>query len=248
MNKTYNGTRYRLNGSSRVVADGSTLLAIKYIGSQAAATVTVASGDITLKHGASGSEAVDTTVGASGVVADGTYTTIGAMADAINLSPNWRAEVVDALRADSSTAALLARSETRIYRTSALLPLFGDSSAALHLSYRISARRLNFYRSQKKAGQGGPFQSVIRNAQARVNTGSGTLTLALYQVTADASNTATLLASKTAADDTATDLFATTLQDGIVRSDFGTDLLVRISGSGDFPDSGAYLETLGFVE
>ncbi len=247
MQSLYNGTRFRLPGSARLVADGSVEIAIKYLGSQQAATVTVASGDITLKHGASGSEAVDTTVGASGVVADGTYTTIGAMVDAINASPNWRAEVVDALRADSSTNALLARSETRIYRSSALLPLYGDSSVALHLSYRISARRLNFYRSQKNARRGGPFQSVLQQATARVNTTSGTLTLLVYRVTSDDAQTATLIASKTVADDTETSLLSSLLQDGALRSEFGEDLLDRISRAGNWPDTGAFLEVVGFA-
>ena len=246
MIKDYLGNRQRINGSVRLVADGSYLIGIKYLGSQPSATVTVSSGDITVKHGTAGAEAVDSTVGASGVVADGTYTTLGAMVDAINASPNWNAYIIDGVRADVSTAALKTMSETTINKKSAVLGLSSDTSAALGIKYRISARRLNYYRSQKRAKLGGPFQSIIRQATARCNTGSGTLTLALYEVDTTGT-TATLLASVTPADDTATTLFAS-LIDEAVRSSQGNDLLVSFTGSGDFPDSGMYLEVIGFVE
>lgn len=246
MIKDYLGNRQRLNGSVRLVADGSVLIGIKYIGSQPAATVTVGSGDITCKHGTSGAEAVDSTVGASGVVADGTYTTLGAMIDAINASPNWKAYIIDGVRADASTAALKTMSETRIYKNSAVLGLYADTSAALGIKYRISARRLNYYRSQRRASLGGPFQSVIRQATGWCNIGSGVLTLSLYEVDTTGS-TSTLLATVNPADSTATTLFASLL-DEAVRSDFGKDLLITFTGSVDFPDTGMYLEVIGFVE
>lgn len=252
MFKNYNGTRTRLNGSGRIVADGSVAIALKYLGASPSATYTVVSATgITLKQGTAGAEAVDTTVGASanGVVDFATDNTIAKVVDRINASPNWRAEVVDALRADSvASSAMLAISATTINRRSALAPLYWDSSAHLGIEYRISARRLNFYRSQKKPGQGGPFQSFLRQATCFCNIGSGALTLRVYEVTSDSSQTATLIASKDVTDSVITDLYATVSDAASMRSSFGNDLLVTLRGTGDFPDSGMYLEVNGYVE
>lgn len=229
-----------LNGSAAFVADQPVALAIQYRGTEASATVTVASGDITLKHGAAGSEAVDNTVGSSGVVADGTYTTLGAMVDAINASPNWHAEIVDGLRSDSSTAALLARSETTLapVRTQ-VLPLYLDTSAHLSLSYRISARRLNWSRAQKAC------QSVFKQARALVNVGSGTLVLTIYEVDKFGTVVATL-ATFNGTDNTELDARIAG-GEGELISQVGNDLLVRYTCSVDLPDSGAYLNVAGEV-
>lgn len=249
MLRSYSGTRFQLNGSGRVTTDTPVLIAIRYKGSQASATVTVSSGDITLKHGTAGAEAVDSTVGASGVVADGTYTTLGAMVDAVNASSNWQAEIVDGLRADTSTNILLARSAYTLSPTRGeVLGLLADTSVALCLTYRISARRLNFSRSQKKASQGGPFQSVIRQANGLVDITAGTISLRLYEVSAD-NRTATLLTAKALSDNTAADLFTTLSAAGNVRSNFGSDLLVRLITTTDFADATTnYLEVNGFIE
>lgn len=232
---------FMLNGSQVFVADQPVAFAIRYKGSQVSATVTVSSGDITCKHGAAGSEAVDSTVGVSGVVADGTYTTLGAMADAVNASPNWTMEIVDGLRADSSTAALLARSETTLSPVRAqVLSLFLDTSAHLSLSYRISARRTNFAKSQ--SGK----VSVFAACRTLVNIGSGTLTLTIYDVDKTSATTRSL-ATFTGTDNVELSaLIAGGV--GTLRSDAGHDLLVRYTGSVDLPDSGAYLNVAGYIE
>lgn len=237
----YAGVLQRINGSARIVADGSVGIALLYKGNQASATYTVDATGITLKHGAAGAEAADSTVGASGVVADATYTTLGAMVDAINLSPNWRAEIVDALRADTSANTLKAVSETTISSPrKTVVPLYIDSSVALHLSYRISARRTNFNRRQKRS------QSILRQARALVNVGSGTLLLRVYEMTPN-SDTATLLAEFTGADNT--ELVAPTgAFDAYIRSNTNRDLLIRYITSVDLPDSGAYLDVAGLIE
>lgn len=233
----------RLNGSAALVADQSVGIAIRYQGSQASATVTVVSATaITLKHGAAGSEAGDSTVGSSGAVAFATYTTLGAVVDAINLSPNWHAEIVDGLRADAvNSSQLLARSETTLSpaRTQ-VLPLYWDTSAHLSLDYAISARRTNFDASQ--LGK----TSVFQEARALCNIGSGALSVKVYSVPRNRASS-TLLAEYAVADNTAT---TCNIGGGIgdLRSvKAGEDLLVRFVGTGDFPDSGAYLNVAGYV-
>lgn len=232
----------KLNGSAGFVADSSIAIAIQYRGTQPSATVTVSSGDITLKHGTAAAETVDNTVGASGVVADGTYTTLGAMVDAINASPNWHAEIVDGLRSDVSTAALKTLSETTLspVRTQ-VLGLYFDTSAFLSLSYRISARRTNFNRKQDGR------QSVLKMVKTLVNIGSGTLTFTVYDVD-KTSGTAVTLYTETAVDNTELVApFTSQVGEGSFRSEVGHDLLVRITGSVDCPDSGAYLRVNGEI-
>lgn len=234
-----NLTGIRLNGSAAYVADSPVGLAVRYRGSQASATVTVASGEITFKHGAAAAEAADSTVGVAGVVADGTYTTLGAMVDAINLSANWIAEIVDGLRADTSTNVLLARSETTLSPTRRqVLPLFIDTSVALSLTYRISARRTNFNKSQNGK------RSVFQRFQGLVNVGSGTLILTVLDV--DKKSATTDLRGKwDGTDNTELD---TGLGGPEIMSEFGNDLLVRYTMSVDLPDTGAYARIKGFVE
>lgn len=240
----------RLNGSTALVADQCAALMICYKGSQASATVTVVSATgITLKHGAAASEAADTTVGASanGVVDFATDTTLGAVVDRINASPNWTAEIVDGLRADSvASSAMLARLETTLSPTRIqVLPLYWDSSAHLSLEYRVAARRgkLLENRIRRRAG----YQAVVKDVKALVNVGSGTLTLYIYDVDPK-TGTTTLLFQAAGADNTELNTPAFGAGSGEIRSDFGHDLLVRYTCSVDLPDSGAYLRVVGFCE
>lgn len=230
----------RLNGSASLTSDQPVGIAVKYRGSSASATVEVTNGAITFKVGTAGAEAADTTVGASGVVDDATYVTLGAMVDIINASPNWRAELVDCLRADTSTnvlATLAAHTLSPV--KSEVWPLYLDTSVKLDYAYRISARRLNWGMSQNGR------VAVFKECRALVNVGSGTLTLNIYDVD-QRSGTTVLLASFAGTDNT--QLTANIAGGaGDLRSVPGHDLLVKYVMSVDCPDSGAYLNVSGYV-
>jgi len=232
-----------LPGSSAIVADGSVALAIRYIGSLASATITVVSATaITLKHGTAASEAADTTVGASlnGAVDFATDTTLGAVVDRINLSPNWRAEIIDGLRADSvGSSRLKALSEYTLAPKNEVKGLFWDTSVTLELTYRISARRQNWNRSQKGK------RSLFFRCKGLVNVGSGTLTLNVYDVDR-ASSVTTLRGTYAGTDNTELDTGAS--ERPVFMSEVGNDILVRYVMSVDLPDSGAYLRVEGAVE
>jgi hypothetical protein len=78
--------------------DTPILLGVRYIGSAASGLVTVAAttGDLTFSHGVLASEAVDTTVVVTTGIIDLTaYTTLKAVLDCINKSPNWEAWPID---------------------------------------------------------------------------------------------------------------------------------------------------------
>jgi hypothetical protein len=228
----------KINGSARIVADQSVGMVVKYIGTQASATITVDATGITFKHGAAAAEAVDSGIGASGVVADATYTTMGAMVDAINISSNWRAELVDTLRADATANTLKALSAYTLSPKNEVVKLYMDTSVSLNLTRVISARRGDFGKTQKDK------QSFLQAFKGLVNVGSGTLTMYVYEVNADRS-TSTLLYQASGADNT--ELSNTTFVDSPIISDWGKDLMVRYTCSVDLPDSGAYLEVAGFV-
>jgi hypothetical protein len=233
-------SRRKLNGSVAQVPDSPIAIGIQYRGTQVSATVTVSAGDITCKHGAAAAEVVDTTVGAAGVVADQTYTTLGAMVDAINQSGNWRAEIIDGLRADVSTAALKTLSEHTMSPTRGeVLTLFTDTSAYLALTYRISARRDNWFVSQKGK------VSVFMQSRSLCDIGSGVLSLNIYDVD-QTSGTTVKLASFTASDNTE---LSALIAGGVgeLRSQVGHDLLVRFVGTGDFPDTTCYQSVAGYV-
>lgn len=228
----------KLNGSARIEADQSVGMVVTYIGSEASATITVDATGITFKHGDAASEAVDSGIGASGVVADATYTTMGAMVDAINISSNWRAELVDTLRADSSANTIKALSEYTFSPKNEVVKLYMDTSVSLNLTRVLSARRGDFGKTQRNK------QSFLQTIKALVNVGSGTLTLYVYDVTMDRSTTKLLFQ---AAGTDAAELSDITFVDSPLLSDWGHDLMVRYTCSVDLPDTGAYLEVAGFV-
>lgn len=126
--------------------DGDVALVVEYIGSQPSGTVTVsAGGDITFKHGAVGSEAVDPTIDSGGDddgvidVSDSNANTFGKVVDLINGSANWRAYLVDVLRSDNSnasTGSILAASETQA-KVAGGYRLFKDTSKVLNLSVAL---------------------------------------------------------------------------------------------------------------
>jgi len=81
---------------------------LRYIGSEDSATYEAAAttNDFTFKHGASGSEVADSTVGSSGVLDLTTFDTVHKLIRAVNASPNWEAWPVDYLPdADTNISA-----------------------------------------------------------------------------------------------------------------------------------------------
>jgi hypothetical protein len=141
-------------GASILAEDGDELIQIQYIGSAASATVTVASdGNITFKHGAVGSEANDVSIGGiadSGAtldVSNAANDTFGECVDLINGSPNWRARLTGALRADSANDTLVAVSETTLNAAGNFaIKLKGDTSVRFALNKylgRINLAQVN---------------------------------------------------------------------------------------------------------
>ncbi len=187
--------------------------------------------------------AADTTVGASGVLAFATYTTLGALEDAINASGNWQAQIVGGLRSDSiSSSQLLARS-TSTFRMFQEISLKWDSSVHLGLEVALEA--------------GLPFANLIpglleqrlkhrvkfQRAVVKNDNSGDALTLNVYQVEKD--GTTTTLATYAAADATEYD---TGVDAPMISADFGKKILVRFSGASTFSDTTCYVRVWGVRE
>lgn len=82
----------------------------------------------------------DDAIGVAGAITEATYTTLGAMADAINGTKAWRARLVGALRADSSDTKLLTAGPTSCIGDQGL-PIYHDSSATGFVSLAVTGER-----------------------------------------------------------------------------------------------------------
>lgn len=218
-----------------VVDDGDIGLVVRYKGSEASATVEVAvtSGDITFKHGALSSEAVDATIDSGGDdpgvidVSDANANTMGEVVDLINASPNWEAYLVDCLRTDASGTLLLTMSATQANKT--LVPqgvrLYKDASQ--NDNYDLSVAIMNraypngFDRTESKINR---VTGVVSN-----NTyGSGTSYIKVYEIN-PITKTETLVFQRSSGATTVTQALQEIDID--ITCDEGNYLLVRLVSS-----------------
>ena len=79
-------------------------------------------------------------IGASGVVAFATYTTLGTLRDVLNSTPAYRCILLGGLRADASATKLLTAGAASIMTDSGLR-IYGDASATDHISFAITGER-----------------------------------------------------------------------------------------------------------
>jgi len=190
------------NQSYYVSDDAPIALAIRYVGDEESATVTVSGGDITFKHGDLASEAVDDTIDSDddpGVidVSDGDANTMGKVVDLINASANWEAKLVDALRADASTAAkFLDVVETTLTPETELMVIHTDTSETLEISKACGYTGLAAFIYQSDAAKvfsGDDDYYVRLNSVMCYNTfGSGTNLIKVYDID-PSTNTETLV-------------------------------------------------------
>ena len=185
-------------GTTILQDDEDVALRIMYVGDKASATIEVAAGgDVTFKHGVLSSEANDTTIGGAGDggatldVSEATEDTLGECIDLINGSPNWRAEIVAGLRADSSDDTLLLRSETTLVPF-VPVELKWDTSEAFMVSHAVSLRDLG-KSAQFRPGGGKGYGVLDTNTMAAIyglsgfsTYGSGTSLFQVYSILTDA--------------------------------------------------------------
>lgn len=193
--------------SRAVVAtdDTDVMFIIKYTGTSERGTVTVAAnGDITLKHGVTSSEAVDTTVecdasiaatgSRSGIidVSDAACDTVGEVMNIINSqTTNWVIVPLDALLTDSTNDTLNALAETSASVNDGLNLTWDTSVAFKHTLALLpaEARKIQFYvenpigtRMQLKKNPYAGLRTIVGHINATSTYGSGTSALTVYQM------------------------------------------------------------------
>jgi len=214
-----------------VVADDSGVaMNICYIGDEVSATITVATGDITFKQGALGSEAVDPSIDSGGNdegvidVSDSNANTMGDVVDLINASPNWRAFLVGALRADASAGTYLNISE-RTLTPRVDTTVVSDSTGIKAYSIRIGGK-------SDSAGTEEISAAELFNITSKNTFGSGTNFINVYEIN-EATKTETLIFTRTGGATTAEQVldFVVNGRGSLASSKVGTHLLVRMVGS-----------------
>lgn len=223
-----------------LTADLGVALRLRYVGSGESApdyadAVLVSATSLTL----SVNGVADSTVGATGVLAFATYTTLGSLVDAINLSANWEAEIVAGLRSDSTASSVLLARSTSAFRPYQEVSLFWDSSACKHISFCV----------EPKVGFSEPILNArvgLKRVIGIVNTSdSGAYDISAYELGPDKASSLRTLYNVTPADNTADDSGA--LDEPFVHAGVGRSILVRVSDA-SWADSGAYLKVYAVRE
>ncbi len=224
-----------------LVADQGVALRLRYVGSpesspDSADAVLVSATSLTL----SVNGVADSTVGSAGVLAFATYTTLGLLVDAINLSANWEAEIVAGLRTDAVNGSEMLARSTSTFRPFQTVELKWDSSdgGVGGIDYALESFP-EFSRSSVRGQHRVSFERLI----ALVNTGdSSATTIYVYEVEKDRASVVRTLAQFSATDNTQLD---TGEVDFPIHAEWGNDILVRFRNGGGWADSGAYLRVQG---
>ena len=235
---------------THLIQDQGVALRIMYVGSPESSSdyadaVLVSGTGLTL----SVNGAADTTVGASGVLAFATYTTLGLLVDAINLSANWKAEIVGGLRSDSTGSSVLLARSTSTFRPWATVSLYWDSSAYGFLTYLLEpgeafdgVSKVNAFASNRAKLHRVGFKRLL----CKNNNGGTAMTAVVTELKPDKAATHKTLLSVAVADDTEKDTGAQ--DEPKFHADFGNSLLVKFGVSGDFTDTSCYLTVEGTRE
>lgn len=225
-----------------LVADQGVALRLRYVGSPESSedyadAVVVSATSLTLSINGS----VDDTVGSSGVLAFATYTTLGTLVDAINLSDNWDAEIVAGYRDDATDSSELLARSTSTFRPYEEISLYWDSSACSHISFLLEPAEAFARKSQSEQHRVGFVRGI-----ANVNTGdSGTWDFIVYELKPDKATLYKTVYDADTADNTELDTGAADTP--LVHADYGNSLLVRVS-DGSWSDTGAYARVYGVRE
>ena len=211
--------------SGRTVDDGSIAFEIVHTSSDAVTSVTVVSGTgITLIDAA----------GTSGSLAFNTYTTLGTLVDKINTLANWKARILDGLRATSTASSVLIPNTAVTPVTiggESVYQVFLDQSVAKDVFYRVAADRgvlsteEGAIRSQVPKGS---HRVKIMGITYRTNLSGATLNGVRVYSYNPVSQTETQIWGTTSVDDTATTIDFTL---NPLTSDDGGELIVRVTDS-----------------
>jgi len=226
-------------GQSFSDVDTHVALIVQYVpsegtgGTAATAAVTSASNITFTVDGAA--PAGDDAIGASGVVAFATYTTLGAVRDYINGQKAWRCILHAGLRADASASKLLTAGATSCL-TAKGLPIYFDASATDHGSFAISGERFDNY------GKGGHFKekgvcwNTLLTASINVGLTGGSPQIAFYFEGQEASEAVQTAHTRVMADDTLEEIGAANPFVPYLQAPKGYRIVGRVSAATTYDD------------
>lgn len=172
-----------------------------------------------------------TSDGGTDTYAFATYTTIGAVVDAINNDGIFDAMVLDALRADASASAIVDGAVTvSTVEGTSVYDCLVDTSAALHISYRLTANRIPGLSSAPNAKR-----VHVKFFKYAVNMGTAAAdSVRLYEIDGKVE---TKKRKWLSVDTTATEVF--NFSDGplAVTAKPGNDVLVRVLDAATLADA-----------
>lgn len=227
-----------------LAADQGMALRIRYIGSpdgskDYADAVLVSATSLVL----SVNGVADTTVGTTGTLLFATYTTLGALADVINLSANWKAEIVAGLRSDTVNGSELLARSTSTFKPWTEVDFYWDSSdnGVLGIDFLLEPAPAFSRPDQVKSHRVG-----LKRIRALVNSNAGEdIQIYVYELLPNKAAIYRTLDQFTATDNTAFD--SGVVDEPLVHADFGNSLLIRFRGTG-WIDTAAYLRVSGIRE
>ena len=216
-----------------VVNDTPVAIRIKYIGTGSVTTVTVDTNeDITLVSSEAGVATTEEYLLA-------TYTTMGALAEAINNSAYWDARVVDALRADVTSGSPFVDNASLTVTSDGYYDALVDTSVTKNMTYRCAYNRGVNWSEQKPTGAHRVhLQSVVYKADIFSATANE---FRIYEYNP------TTLAETQVYQAASVDNTETTVNfangEGKITSGWNNDLIVRILDDTSLADGGYMYST-----
>lgn len=227
-NETFAEMKELLSGTkaAMVLADEPVALRLKYTGKGTVTTVTVDTDqDITLVTSDGGTEEF--------LLA--TYTTMGALVDAINASEYWSAEILDALRADSTGSSPFVDNAALTITTDGYYDALVDTSV-----YKALTFRCKYNRGVNKGEHNNHRVKLVEFDYYATLGAAAANRVRIYEFDR-ANNVETQIYQATSVSATVTTVnFAS--GKGTTTAGDNNDLIVRLQDGTSLADSGAYLQ------
>jgi hypothetical protein len=224
------------------VADTPVAMRLRYVGTGTVTSVTTVTGT---------SITAITTDGGTDAYAFATYTTLGALAAAINADGIFQAKVLDALNSDATTGgnyqvtgAIVAGADSN---GTVVWDMLTDTSVALNITATLTGNRdwdSNWFNAEKVGGHRPVLQSIYYLAD--VGTAAAN-SVRVYIRRGLAGRVETKVLGQLSVDNTGTTLsFASGA--GMISGRDGDEIIVRVLDAGTLSDTGLVLQAIGYLE
>lgn len=219
----------------QVKTDTPVVIRIKHVGTAAVTSVTVTTATNIVLIDADGTN----------TLAFATYTTVGALADAISALNNWECKVLDALRADASASTLLDGAITAgATRTGVVVwDVLADTSTTLALTACLSA-----FRDMSNDEVAKDRRVKLKKADYSVDMGTAAANSA--QIWVRKGSVETQLVGDLSVDTTATTLYTGIGDpDAFLGGRAGEEIIVRVKDAATLADATSnYVNATGTIE